>query len=42
MYSFRYAPQASPDIPSLLDPPEGIRAGWLDQKLEKFEFVVLL
>jgi hypothetical protein len=41
LYSFSYEPQASPDIPPLLDPPEGIRAGWLDQQLGKFEFVVL-
>ncbi len=30
------------DIPALLDPPNGVRANWLDQVLEKHEFVVLL
>ena len=30
------------DIPALLDPPTGIRANWLDQVLDKHEFVVLL
>ena len=31
-----------PAVPPLLDPPEGNRVGWLDQQLEKFEFVLLL
>ena len=30
------------DIPVLLDPPNGVRANWLDQVLERHEFVVLL
>ena len=30
------------DIPALLDPPNGVRANWRDQVLEKHEFVVLL
>ena len=30
------------DIPALLDPPIDVRANWLNQVLEKHEFVVLL
>jgi len=29
-------------IPALLDPPVGVRSKWLDQVLQKHEFVVLL
>jgi len=29
-------------IPALLDPPVGIRSHWLDDQLEKFDFVLLL
>ena len=31
-----------PEIPPLLDPPKGIRNGWLDTVLAKHEFVLLL
>lgn len=41
-FSIDFAPAAKPDIPPLLDPPVGVRANWLDQVLEKFEFVLLL
>ena len=29
-------------IPALLDPPLGVRAGWLDDQLERHEFILLL
>ena len=29
-------------IPPLLDPPIGVRAGWLDAQLDKHKFVVLV
>lgn len=29
-------------IPPLLDPPLGVRASWLDDQLEKHEFIALL
>lgn len=35
--------EAPPDgIPPLLDPPVGMRATWLEEQLEKFEFMLLL
>ncbi len=39
-FSFVEAPPA--DIPPLLDPPAGVRSRWLDQQLEKFDFILLL
>ena len=30
------------DIPPLLDPPEGVRTKWLQEQLNKYEFVLLL
>ncbi len=41
-YQFSSVASAAPDIPPLLDPPVGVRAGWLDQALAKHEFVLLL
>ena len=41
-YEFEYAESASPEIPPLLDPPEGIRSTWIDDQLKKYEFIVLL
>ena len=32
----------APEIPPHLDPPEGVRAGWLNDKLSKHGFVVIL
>lgn len=34
--------QAPSTIPPLLDPPVGIRQGWLDKQLAQYEFVLLL
>ncbi len=31
-----------PSIPVHLDPPEGVRQGWLDEQLSKHAFVVLV
>ena len=41
-YQFDFVDEAAPDIPPLLDPPEGLRKEWLDKQLEKHEFVLLL
>ena len=41
-FEFSVIDLAEPSVPALLDPPEGNRVGWLDQQLEKFEFVLLL
>ena len=41
-YRFDFVAEAAPDIPPLLDPPEGVRAEWLDRQLQNHEFVVLL
>lgn len=41
-YRFALVTAGRRDIPSLLDPPEGIRSGWLASVLDKNEFVLLL
>ena len=41
-YRFDFVDLAAPEIPPLLDPPEGLRSKWLDEQLKKYEFVVLL
>ena len=41
-YQFKFADEAEPDIPPLLDPPMGVRREWLDRQLGKYEFVLLL
>lgn len=41
-YEFEHAESATPEIPPLLDPPEGIRSTWIDEQLKKYEFIVLL
>ena len=41
-YRFDFVPEAAPDIPPLLDPPEGVRREWLDRQLQIHEFVLLL
>jgi len=30
------------DVPALLDPPKGLREAWLDEQLEKYDFLLLL
>ena len=41
-YRFDFVAEAAPDIPPLLDPPEGVRSEWLDRQLRNHEFVLLL
>ena len=41
-FAFALSDSAQAEIPPLLDPPAGNRVGWLDEQLEKFEFVLLL
>ncbi len=41
-YKFEHAESTTPEIPPLLDPPEGIRSTWIDEQLKKYEFIVLL
>lgn len=41
-YQFSTGREMIRDIPSLLDPPAGVRNSWLEAQLEKYEFVVLL
>lgn len=41
-YHFKLVETGQREIPSLLDPPEGVRRQWLDSVLAKHEFVVLL
>jgi hypothetical protein len=41
-YKFNLSDRLIPDIPPLLDPPEGIRSTWLTNVLRKHDFVVLL
>ena len=41
-FKFAMSDSALAEIPPLLDPPSGTRVGWLDEQLEKFEFVLLL
>ena len=41
-YTISLGPAVEREIPSLLDPPPGVRSSWLERQLEKYEFVVLL
>ena len=41
-YAFSLGAELQRDIPSLLDPPPGVRSSWLDKQLASYEFVVLL
>lgn len=41
-YTFNLLDNATPDIPPLLDPPEGIRSTWLTNVLQNHEFIILL
>ncbi len=35
------APEAAL-VPPLLDPPAGVRSGWLDEQLARYDFILLL
>ena len=41
-YLFSFADVQERDIPPLLDPPEGMRADWIDSTLAKHEFAVMV
>lgn len=41
-YQFSAGEIAEREIPSLLDPPPGVRTDWLERELDKHEFVVFL
>ena len=41
-FEFSYAQLAQREIPSLLDPPLGIRKNWLEEQIASHEFVLLL
>lgn len=41
-FQFELIAQAPKAIPPLLDPPPGIREGWMDKQLENHEFILLL
>jgi len=41
-FLFSYADVKEREIPPLLDPPEGLRSGWVDSVLAKHEFVVMV
>jgi len=41
-YEFSLVAQAPREIPTLLDPPVGVRQNWLDTVLAKHDFVLLL
>lgn len=41
-WDFQLVTADEPAIPPLLDPPEGVRARWLDEQLAKHDFILLL
>ena len=41
-YRFRFVEAQELAIPPLLDPPAGVRRQWLDEQLDKFDFILLL
>lgn len=41
-YQFSFVETEGHGIPPLLDPPEGLRRGWLDNQLENHDFILLL
>lgn len=41
-WEFQLVAANDPTIPPLLDPPEGVRARWLDEQLAKHDFILLL
>ncbi len=41
-WDFQLVAADEPTIPPLLDPPEGVRARWLDEQLAKHDFILLL
>ena len=41
-YEFSFAETAKLEVPPLLNPPPGMRTTWLDEQLQKHEFLLLL
>ena len=41
-YLVSFVETEDPGVPPLLDPPEGSRRAWLDEQLEKNDFLLLL
>ena len=41
-FEFREIALSEAKIPPLLDPPAGVRAGWLDEQLCRYDFLLLL
>lgn len=41
-YHFSFVDAAEREIPPLLDPPEGVRRGWLATEMGRHKFVVLV
>jgi len=41
-FQFSFVDAAEREIPPLLDPPEGVRAGWLETEIARHKFMVLL
>ncbi len=41
-FKFSLVESTKPAVPALLDPPPGLRSSWLDEQLEKHEFLLLL
>ena len=41
-FQFSFVDAAEREIPPLLDPPEGVRSGWLEAEMARHKFMVLL
>jgi len=41
-FQFSFVEAAEREIPPLLDPPVGVRSGWLDAEVARHKFMVLL
>ena len=41
-YQFSFVDAAEREIPPLLDPPVGVRSGWLEAEMGRHKFMVLL
>ena len=41
-FQFSFVDAAEREIPPLLDPPEGVRSGWLEAEMARHKFLVLL
>jgi hypothetical protein len=41
-FQFSFVEAVEREIPPLLDPPEGVRSGWLEAEMARHKFMVLL